>query len=465
MRHCSTFFYPCFLALITALCTPASADGIEPLTDILNTPGSAGAGLSLRISPSPYLQGGTRADLTPLYLYEGERVYLHANRAGVKLIKEGSGAAGPRVDVFIEPRLEGFPAGNLPDSVVGMGDHKPGVDVGLALRLSQSWGTVRAELVQDVGGASRGYEARLGYGFEWRSGRWSLRPDVSLSWRDAKLNNYYYGVQANEATADRPAYAPGGSAQAQIGLYGSYDVSERWRLLAGVSATVLGSSVKNSPIVQKRVLPAVYVGAAYDFGAPQRPPGQTSSPTYVKLLYGKATEDGCHLIRIITARCLRTDQTTPTSISGIQIGKPFAEKFNDWPLDLVGYVGLTHHNENGRQANGFQVDVFMKGYYYGFPWSERVKTRLGLGVGLSAARRAPFAEVNAEVGSPTSRVMQYLDPTIDFSLGDAIGVRSLKDTFIGFGVSHRSGVFGSSRLLGNVNGGSNYIYSYVESAF
>ncbi len=32
------------------------------------------------------------------------------------------------------------------------------------------------------------------------------------------------------------------------------------------------------------------------------------------------------------------------------------------------------------------------------------------------------------------------------------------------GVSHRSGIFGASRLLGNVNGGSNYIYTYVETA-
>jgi outer membrane protein len=50
------------------------------------------------------------------------------------------------------------------------------------------------------------------------------------------------------------------------------------------------------------------------------------------------------------------------------------------------------------------------------------------------------------------------------SLGDLLGSRALKDTFIGLGVSHRSGIFGSSRLLGNVSGGSNYIYTYVESA-
>ena len=107
----------------------------------------------------------------------------------------------------------------------------------------------------------------------------------------------------------------------------------------------------------------------------------------------------------------------------------------------------------------------MKASYYGFPWSNRVKTRLGLGAGLSAAQRVPYTEVSAQKGKATSRLLLYLDPTIDVSLGDLIGKPSLKDTYLGFGVSHRSGVFGSSRLLGNVSGGSNYIYSYVETTF
>ena len=465
MKTYKTLFNACLLAVSTTLCASASADGLEPLTDILNTPGSAGLGLATRAATSPYLGGGTRYDLVPLYLYEGDRLFLHANRAGVKLFNDGDRNAGQRFDLFVEQRFEGFPAESLPASLAGMTSRDSGIDLGLAYRLRQSWGTLRAELVRDVGSASRGYEARLGYGYDYRSGRWSLRPDVSVSWRDAKLNNYYYGVRANEAVAGRAAYTPGSGTQTQLGLFGSYDVSERWRLLAGVSATLLGDSVKNSPIVQKRVLPAVYIGAAYDFGSHRRQWDEPSSPTYVKLLYGKATEDGCHLARIITARCLSTAKVNATHISGIQVGKPFIEKLNGWPLDFAGYVGLTHHDERGLQANGLQVDVFMKAVYYGFPWSERVKTRLGLGVGLSAAQRVPYTEVISQNGKTTSRLLSYLDPTIDISVGDVLGVRSLKETFIGFGVSHRSGIFGASRLLGNVSGGSNYIYTYVESAF
>jgi outer membrane protein len=38
----------------------------------------------------------------------------------------------------------------------------------------------------------------------------------------------------------------------------------------------------------------------------------------------------------------------------------------------------------------------------------------------------------------------------------------LRETYFGLGVSHRSGIFGMAQIFDNVNGGSNYIYTYVE---
>ena len=65
-------------------------------------------------------------------------------------------------------------------------------------------------------------------------------------------------------------------------------------------------------------------------------------------------------------------------------------------------------------------------------------------------------------GRDTSKLLLYLDPTIDLNLGDLVRAKSLRETYIGLGVSHRSGVFGSAKLFNNVDGGSNYIYAYLE---
>ena len=436
----------------------------ESITDIQTTPGSAGLGYVLKAEPSVYKDATTRLEIQPLFLYEGERVFLHSSRVGVKLFDSKE----QRLDVFLDKRLEGFPLRSPPASLSGMAIRQSSTDVGLSYRYRQPWGTLRAELLHGASDTQRGTEARLTYGTEAQSGRWTLRPSVTLAWRNAQLNDYYYGVTPGEATATRPAYAAGAGINASAGLYASYQLSPNWRLLGGASATLLPGSISGSPVVGKRFLPSVHVGAAYDFGAPKpRAPEAGGSPTAIKLLYGQSTADGCHLVKIVTARCFATSTEDRTDIAAIQIGKPFVQNFNGWPVDMVGYVGLTRHDERGLRPNGLQVDVFMKAYYHGFPWRDRVKTRLGFGAGVSLAQRVPYIEASsAGPGSkPSSRVLQYLDPSLDISLGDLIGSRALKETYIGFGVSHRSGIFGASRLLGSVNGGSNYIYGYVESAF
>jgi outer membrane protein len=223
--------------------------------------------------------------------------------------------------------------------------------------------------------------------------------------------------------------------------------------------------VRNSPIVEgDRVQPGVFAGVMYDF-SPQTRSWPEGRPTIARVFYGPSSE--CDMLQIVRLNCTKTHTQDQTSVAGYEIGRPLVQRLNDWPLDIAVLVGLVRHKERGLQGDFWQVNGYLKAYYYGLPWSHRVNTRLGFGAGLSYARRVPFMEQRDQAvrGRDTSRLLNYMDPSIDVSLGDVIGSRRLRDTYVGLGVSHRSGIFGSSQLLGNVNGGSNYIYSYVEAVF
>ena len=270
------------ISLAIGLSLPGAAWATsDPLSGLLSAPGSAGLGFGLRSVSSPYVGGGTRHDLMPLYLYEGERLFLHTSRAGLKLLDDKTHGA----DVFLDYRFEGFPYDRIPPSLAGMAARSPGLDLGVSYEYRTGWGKLHAEFVHDAQNTSKGDELRLGYSYDWRSGYWSLRPSLTVSGRSARLNNYYYGVRSDEATAVRPAYAPGAGIDTSLGLYGSYDVSERWRLIGGVGVTYVDRKVRNSPIVRDGVQPALFVGAAYDFGAHRRLWADESSRPSVKLLY------------------------------------------------------------------------------------------------------------------------------------------------------------------------------------
>ena len=444
-----------WLGLLLPLAVNAAPD--NPV-DLLAIPASAGLGLMLRSEQSPYKGAGVHQDLLPLYLYEGKRAFLHGTRAGLKL----TGDSRHGVDVFLDYRFEGFPNGAMPATLAGMQVRRPSTDLGLGYRYRSDWGTLDGEILHDVDNVSKGSELRLGYHLDWQAGRWHLRPSLTLARRDARLNDYYYGVRADEATPGRPQYAPGTGTNLTLGLYGYYALSERWRLLGGVGVSALDASVRNSPIVRDGLQATLMLGAAYDFGGHQAyaDPGL---PLHIKVLYGNSTD--CNLLPIIALRCSSTRTEDHTRIAALELGRPLVERVYGWPLDFVGYVGILRHDENRLQRDSLQLDAYIKAYYYGFPWSERVRTRLGMGAGFSLAQHAAYVEERdqARRGRSTSKLLNYLDPSIDVSLGDLIGARALKETYWGVGASHRSGIFGSARMFGNINGGSNYLYTYIES--
>lgn len=419
--------------------------------------GSAGLGFVMRFEGSPYRGGDTRNDLVPVYLFEGRHAFIETYRAGLKFID----TSDRRFDTFVAYRFEGHPYDRVPASLAGMANRGPGVDAGVSYQLRTRWGTWFAEGLHDIAGGSNGTELRAGVRMDTSIGRLHLQPQVALSRRDSNLNNYYYGVRPDEATAVRPAWSPGGGTNVELGLAASYRLSERWRLIGNLSATRWAEGVRMSPIVENRTQLAGQLGLAYDF-SPDHEAWPEGRPLIVKVLHGKSTD--CDVAKVMLLRCFSTDTVDQTRVSSVELGRPFIEHLNGWPLDFVGYVGLLHHDERGLQDDGWQADAYMKGYWYGFPWSERVRTRVGFGAGVSYAQRVPYVEARDQIarGRSSSRLLNYLDPSIDVSVGDLIGYRPLREAYLGLGVSHRSGIFGTSRLLGNVNGGSNYIYSYFE---
>jgi MipA family protein len=156
-----------------------------------------------------------------------------------------------------------------------------------------------------------------------------------------------------------------------------------------------------------------------------------------------------------------------TSIVALDVGQILVKRVNGWPLDLAGFIGFLKHEERGLQEDFWQINAYFKPYYYLGPWRDWLRTRLGFGAGISYASRIPFGEQRDQAlrERDTSKLLLYLDPTVDINVGDVLKARELRETYVGIGVSHRSGIFGSARLFNSVNGGSNYIYAFVETGF
>jgi MipA family protein len=421
-----------------------------------------GVGFAVRAEQSPYEGEGMRLDFLPLYVYEGSPLYLRSSRIGLKL-----DAAGWRFDLFLQRRFEGYPTEDIPAALEGMQRREFGADAGLGVsRRIGDAGRVYVEAMRDASAVSHGAELRLGYRHEIERGRLRLWPTVAIGLRDGTLNNYYYGVEPSEATAERPRYTPGSGVQIEAGAQAAYRLTDGWQVLAGLTATRRPQGVLDSPVVEDRGVDfGAMLGIMYDFTPYQPKAWSDGRPVILRTFYGDSSD--CDVMQTVQLACTSTHTLDPTSVAGFEVGRPVVLRLHDWPLDIVAFVGLLRHKEKGIQEDFWQVNGQIKAVWYGFPWSHRVKTRIAFGVGLSYAQEVPIMEQRDQElrGRETSKLLNYMDPSIDVSLGDLIGVKSLEKTYVGLGVSHRSGIFGSSQLFNNVNGGSNYIYTHVESWF
>jgi len=133
------------------------------------------------------------------------------------------------------------------------------------------------------------------------------------------------------------------------------------------------------------------------------------------------------------------------------------------PLDWYAMVGVSRFYENGYQDDFFEMALYLKAFWRFEPFSNVI--RLGVGEGFSYAGGIPYVEkLEAEKeGDNNSRLLNYLDLSLDIDFGRLVGWDSLENCYIGYALKHRSGIYG---LINSVRrGGSNYNLLYLEYQF
>lgn len=152
-----------------------------------------------------------------------------------------------------------------------------------------------------------------------------------------------------------------------------------------------------------------------------------------------------------------------TSVYGVDGGYRILKDINNWPFDLYVKGGLNYFNENGYQPDFLEATLYIKVYYKLQAFDNEL--RMGLAEGISMASKVPYTEkMEARVeDDSTSNLLNYMELTFDFDMGKLISVKALKETYLGYMIKHRSGMYG---LYGGVaDGGSNYNCLYVEKSF
>jgi outer membrane protein len=139
------------------------------------------------------------------------------------------------------------------------------VEAGLEALFGGEWGQASLHAFHDVSGTHDGYEIAADYSYRITRGRLSLAPSVGLSWKSARLSNYYWGVHPGEASPTLNAYEARGGLGWQAGLRASYYLTKSVRIAISANYERLQHSVAQSPLVSEDHVFGYFAGVGWQF--------------------------------------------------------------------------------------------------------------------------------------------------------------------------------------------------------
>jgi outer membrane protein len=464
-----TMLFPRLLAaLLVAIavsCRPAVAgQGVTEIPFFNSPPGSAALGGGLRFGQDLYRAADNddqrQLDLVPLYLYNGKWLFARGAMGGLHFINRENfefNLVGRYRFQKLDPDRNAY--------FEGLNKREQTVETGLEVRLDGAWGAVDLNLLTDALNRHEGQTADISYRYDIDRGRFTFSPFVSWIWQDDTMTDYYYGVSEEEARPDRPAYEAGDSQWLLFGLNSTFWVSDRIAFFANMGFGGLSDEVTDSPLVEEDGGSVVFMGGTYVFGNTRRPTAyitpERASEWSWRVNYGYQA-DG-NIFSEIDQGEFQKSEFADTRIAGLTLSK----LLSDGPrVDFVGNLALFRHLEedegNGR-FNSYAAYIMARGKGYG-RWSKEEWFRWGFGFGMSYADRVPIAEQRKQAakGNNTSHFLNYLEMQLDFPLRRLFKGKPWEDCYAGLTVVHRSGIFATSDILGDVAGGADWITAHLE---
>ncbi len=458
---------PAYILFIAIVSCPAHAQYEVAEIPFFNVPaGTAALGGGLRLGQDLYIatdnEDERQFDLVPLYLYNGKYIFFRGTAGGVHLFKTDAielNVMGRYRFTKLDPERNAF--------FDGIEERKQTVDGGVEVRLNGRWGALNANYLTDTLNRHEGQSAEVSYRYTIDRGRFSISPFVTWAWNDDKLTNYYFGVSEAEARPDRPQYAPGDSQWVGLGMNTAWWVSDRIQFFANLGFGGVDTVVTDSPLVAEDMQSAFFAGGTYIFGNVRRPESFISSERARewswRVNYGYQA-DG-NIVGEIDQGDFSKSTRADTNIGGITFSKLLTDGKR---LDFNGKLAFFRHfEEDEGNGNFWSYALYMMATGRGYsPWSKEEVFRYGFGFGMSYAQTVPIAEQRkqAEKGNNTSRFLNYLELQLDFPLRRLSNAKSVQNCYAGLTVVHRSGIFGTSDLLGDVAGGADWITAHFECA-
>ncbi|MFV2060558.1 MAG: MipA/OmpV family protein [Gammaproteobacteria bacterium] len=447
-----------------------------------------GIALGIRSAKIPYqAKDDTVDDFIPLLFYDGDLFFIRGLTGGIKLYKKDDwqfNLIGRYRYFDISAEYQNLVQGNS-------------LDVGgqVKYRFNNKLETNFDVMTDD----ENRYYSSLDSRYQWESGSWEILPYGTLRYKSADFNDYYYGLDGftdPDNPADTLNNKLGSGFDLTLGSEIRYHVVSNFYLLGRAQLTMLDSTTRDSKTIDSGSYGEIYLGVGFFNDKTKSKSLTLKAKPYIRLAHGWATPSNLGtVIRFDSENDEQNNQLT-----SIFYGHPIADSlFGVKAFDIYMTTGFVYHHSSNpyKQTltpgtgintvdlsglgnnpcdgvsdcaityNSQPTTEYVLGIkvFYNINWP--VHWRFGLAEGLSYIDNVSNIEQREmdSKGYRSSNLMNYIDVTLDFNLGDTFALKAMNDLYFGIGIHHRSSIFESSSAFGRIKGGSNYNSLYLQYHF
>ena len=404
-----------------------------------------GVGMVIRQANVPYSDPRVDHDVAnyvdsavPMFYYDSKYFFLDGIEGGVKFYESESW----RLSLLSRLRFVDIPQ-------VYQNDHQlDSFDVGLQLRYKLNReNSIDLEYLSDIQGS---HYANISYKGRYDLNSFELEPYATTRIKSKKFNSTYYGLIENIH----------GGMDIASGLNVKYHVTSNFYLLAGAEIKLLDKNAREALVVSSNTEYSTYFGVGFLKDKTAKKGSQLSITPYIRVAHGYATHSD--IDQILGGNMPK--EPYGNTLTSIFYGHPLADKLFGINFQVYLTTGFVWHHSSAVQDNLREYIVAMKAYYT-IPLP--IRFRIGLAEGLSYINEISYIEkTDLEDDDYTpSKVLNYLDYSLDVNLGDLLFTESLERAWLGVNVHHRSGIFEYSSQFGRISGGSNYPSIYLQVDF
>ena len=410
-----------------------------------------GIGLAFRFASIPFsTDEKSVASVVPMIFFENELFDLNGFEYGIKLYKTGNW----RFSAIGRRHFFDAPA-DVQNEIQG-----DNIDFGLQARYALPHSLyLEAEIMSDIvitNDVWRGNpSSNLRLVHELGKKGMKLDSYFELKLKSSKYNSWYYGLNQVDVNA---------GVEMSLGFTANYQIISNLYIFGAGKLTLLDGNVRDVQILNNGVNVSVNsdvhaevffgVGFSNDVTKPRKE--KLRNAGYWRLGQGFATPSTLAQIFHFEA----VPDSNNNKLTSIFYGHPLTDELFGLPLEIYLTPGFTWHWKSDVQPNSFELNLAIKLYFI-IKWP--IRWRLGAAEGISWVNKVPYMEANslADKEYKPSNLMNFLDFSIDFNIGDIFGSEPMKQWWLGYYIHHRSSIFETAQHFGRISGGSNYHTIYL----